>query len=559
MCILMSSMSFLRQLFGFIKDFYGPVYADSLVTLLKAKRYNDVAFIVTYWQMNDFSRLPRKQLDFRLRDRVLSFFISLGMLLQIVVAATLIFVGIKDNIAGWVPFGLAVYIAYPLVWAHIFATIVIIYELFAVLLHPRRIGKSIICYILEMQVKRLRHKNDFLVIAVTGSIGKTSTKMAIARTLGVSRRVLYQKGNYNDRLTVPLVFFERTLPGLYNLSAWLRIFISNERTIRREYPYDAVVVELGTDGPGQIKDFAYLQPDISIVTAITPEHMEYFKTLDAVAVEELAVADFSKLTIVNADDTPEKYLENVRVTTYGTSSDADYEASGYKRNGLSPGTANIRLDGRVTIPAKVMILGDQGVKFALAAAATAHKAGLSPGEIKAGLEHVRPFAGRMQILDGIRGATLIDDTYNATPIAVTAALDVLYATNAPQRIAILGSMNELGDYSPEAHKTVGAYCDSKKLDLVVTIGKDAKEFLAPAAESNGCKVVTCMSPCEAGSVVKQQLRERAVVLAKGSQNGVFAEEALKELLAYKTDENKLVRQSPGWLKTKRKQFPRKVC
>jgi UDP-N-acetylmuramyl pentapeptide synthase len=160
----------------------------------------------------------------------------------------------------------------------------------------------------------------------------------------------------------------------------------------------------------------------------------------------------------------------------------------------------------------------------------------------------------MQILAGKRGSIIIDDTYNASPVAVEAALDVLYATEAPQHIAILGSMNELGEDSATLHSEVGGYCNPKKLDLVVTIGKEAKENLAPVAKNQGCQVETFMSPYEAGRFVATKLQTSGVVLVKGSQNGVFAEEAVKQLLANQSQARKLVRQSSYWLGVKQRQF-----
>lgn len=421
-------------------------------------------------------------------------------------------------------------------------------------LRPKQVGKDLLCRLLEWQVRRLRARHDFKVIAVAGSVGKTSTKLAIAHALEVSRRVIYQSGNYNDRLTVPLVLFGRNLPNLYNLPAWARILLANERTIRLPYFYDIAVLELGTDGPGQMRRFAYLQPELAVVTAITPEHMEYFKTLDAVASEELSVCAFSKQVLVNFDDISPRYLAGKTVTTFGLGEEATYRASGYQPAGLAGGTLDLRLADEPPISAEAQILGEQGVKILLAAAATAHLLGLSRDQIAAGLKEVKSFAGRMQVLPGIEGSTIIDDTYNASPTAVMAALDVLYATEAPQRIAILGNMNELGDYSQKAHQEVGAYCQPSRLDLVVTIGPDAEKFLAPAARATGCQVETFASPYEAGEYVKQHLKPGAVVLAEGSQNGVFAEESLKSLLADPGDAKKLVRQSADWMKIKSGQF-----
>lgn len=419
---------------------------------------------------------------------------------------------------------------------------------------PKKLGREFVCRILEKQVVRLREKHKFQVIAVVGSIGKTSTKLAIAHTLESSRRVMYQTGNYNDRVTVPLIFFGRKLPSLLNVFAWTRIFLLNEAAIRLPYYYETVVVELGTDGPGFIKDFAYVKPDITVVTAITPEHMEFFRTLDAVAAEELTVCEYSEKVLVNADDTPAKYLKGRGVLTYGLEGSPTYKARVLRSLGLGGTEVELELGSIPAFAARARIVGQPGIKIVLAAAATASLAGLNQEEIEAGLKQVEPFSGRMRLLDGIRGSSIIDDTYNASPQPVIAALDVLYAAPASQHVAILGSMNELGDYAEEAHREVGRHCKGDKLDLVVTIGRDAETWLAPEAEKNGCRVKSFMSPYEAGDFVKANIIEGAVVLAEGSQNRVFAEESLKVLLMNKADESKLVRQSDDWLRKKRGQF-----
>jgi UDP-N-acetylmuramoyl-tripeptide--D-alanyl-D-alanine ligase len=162
--------------------------------------------------------------------------------------------------------------------------------------------KHILVAILGNQVRRLRTKNNFKIIGVVGSIGKTSTKLAIAKVLASHYRVRYQEGNYNDIVSVPLVFFGHQIPSLWNVFAWFLIILKNEGQIFFKYPFDFVVVELGTDGPGQINQFRkYLHLDIGIVTAITPEHMEFFGTLDNVAEEEWSVSYFSDLVYANKD------------------------------------------------------------------------------------------------------------------------------------------------------------------------------------------------------------------------------------------------------------------
>src|SRR6185312_10227612 len=111
----------------------------------------------------------------------------------------------------------------------------------------KKLAKLIVATILGWQVRRLRKKNNFTVVAVTGSIGKTTTKMAIAQVLSQSFKVQYQEGNYNDLVSVPLVFFGKDMPNLYNPWAWLTIFWQTFLAAYKPYSYDVVVVELGTD------------------------------------------------------------------------------------------------------------------------------------------------------------------------------------------------------------------------------------------------------------------------------------------------------------------------
>ena len=419
----------------------------------------------------------------------------------------------------------------------------------------KRIGKNMLSSLLEGQVTRLKKRNTITIVAVAGSVGKTSTKMAIAQLLGASKRVQFQTGNYNDRLTVPLIFFGHPEPSIFNVFAWAKILIANERQIRSAYPYDYVVVELGTDGPGQISQFAYLEPDLTVVTAVAEEHMEYFKTLDAVAAEELAVVTFSKQSLLNTDDVSAEYLPATDYASYGTQ-DATYSAVDCTvLPALRGQTFTVQCaNGPVTVSTNM--LGEQGLKICLAAVAVGDMLGLSADELMQGIAAIKPSPGRMQVLQGIKGAAILDDTYNASPIAVRAALDVLYACPAMQRIAILGSMNEMGEASPQMHAAIGEYCDPQKLNQVVVIGKEASAYLAPSAEARGCKVTTFAHPLEAGRYVLEQLQEGAVILAKGSQNGVFAEEAIVPLLANPTDVTRLVRQSAYWQAAKKANLPK---
>ena len=419
----------------------------------------------------------------------------------------------------------------------------------------KKLARSFVVSVLGWQVRRLRRHHDFKVVAVAGSIGKTSTKFAIAQVLSEGLKVRFQKGNYNDLVSVPLVFFGQTILSLFNPFGWFGVFIRNELQIHRNFPYDVVVVEVGTDSPGQIAAFElYLHADVSVLTSIAPEHMEFFIDIDAVAIEELAIQDYSDIILVNADLTAQRYIDQIeRAETYALHNPAMYKVSNFafQSDGVE---FEIQKQNEKFISASHAGISEPHLYSLTAAASVADVLGMSSEEIIAGLEHVKPVSGRMQRLRGINNSTIIDDSYNASPEAVKAALETLYRIEAPQKVALLGNMNELGDFSKQAHTDIGNFCDPPQLDEVITLGPDANEYLAAAAIQKGCKVTQFQTPYQAGEHLREIVKEGAVVLVKGSQNRVYAEEAIKEMLADSNDMAKLVRQSPAWLKKKAKNF-----
>jgi UDP-N-acetylmuramoyl-tripeptide--D-alanyl-D-alanine ligase len=532
---------FLRTLW----DFYGPVYPIVLAQQLKRYYYEIGEYLAWFWQTKTFRRAP----------------VRLGLLgwaivtLYVVLLTALIYLAVLSFQAGRWQLGTALIITYPLVLAHLLTVFVAFVKLVWYVLHPKKLLRWVICCIIEHEVKRLRRKHTFTIVAVAGSVGKTSTKSAIAQLLlAAGKKVQVQEGNYNDRVTVPLVLFGLQLQSLFSPVWWVKTIRQMRRTVRaKTYDFDMVVLELGTDGPGQMRHFDYLRPEIGVLTAVAPEHMEYFKTLDNVADEELTLLSYSQQALVNKDDTDKKYLSGYTYKDYSVTGTADFRTTNRTKESLHGQTVSFVL-GKEKITTAIKYLGKQGATIALAAAGTGKTLGLSTEQIHRGLEQLEPFSGRMQVLRGIKNATIIDDTYNASPVAVKAALDVLYANPAPQRIAILGDMNELGQTSPSEHIAIGEYCNPNEVELIVTIGPESKHYLAPKAQKAGCNVESFDSPYKAGEYVKQQLQEGAVILVKGSQNRVFAEEAIKSLLANPDDESKLVRQSKTWLAQKSKQF-----
>lgn len=400
----------------------------------------------------------------------------------------------------------------------------------------------------------MREKNSGLVvIGVAGSVGKTSTKNAVAKTLSVKYRVAWQEGNYNDVTSIPLVFFNNKMPPLFNPVAWAMLLLNNEKQIRGNYNKEVVVLELGTDHSGDMAQLrGKLKVDYALLTAISPEHMANFADIDDVAKDELIATELADRTLADIDSVDDKYatlIKNLRTISNikGDLVISVGDLKNYRRN------VEFKISDK-TITIKTPLVGRHNISSLGFAAAIGLELGLSDEQLKSGLESIKASEGRMNVLDGKSGSKLIDDTYNSSPHAVKAALDTMYEIKAKSKIAVLGQMNELGSFSKGLHEEAGEYCDPKQIDLVVTVGEDANKYLAKAAEDKGCKVVRCLSPYHAADIVMPFLNSDTVVLLKGSQNGVFTEEATKLLLRNPDDTSRLVRQSDGWAKTKKRQF-----
>ncbi len=404
----------------------------------------------------------------------------------------------------------------------------------------------------EAQTRRLLRTHEFEIVGVSGAVGKTATKLAIATVLRQKYQVLVQHGSFNDEIGLPLACFNIPLPAhILNPFSWIRVLIQMEWRLHRPFPFDVLVIEIGTDAPGEIPHtLTFLKPQIGVITAVTPEHMEYFPDgMNQVAAEEMALVAAVKTVVVNEDAVPSKYRKQYlakhrHVIGYGARAEVHWDKS------------SIVL-AKHKIPVEPHVIGEHMLLTLLAAAAVARELGLSDEQIAAGVAKVHPVSGRMNPLPGVNGSRLIDDTYNSSPDAVVAALATLAKyPGQGRRIAVLGSMNELGDDAPRYHEETGAHAAG--VDLLITIGELANKYLGPAAVKAGLdptRLKTAETPVAAGNFLKSMLTRDDVVLIKGSQDRLYTEEATKLLLANSADAKKLVRQSPFWMAKKRRQFP----
>lgn len=403
------------------------------------------------------------------------------------------------------------------------------------------------------------------LIGVSGSVGKTSTKFAIKNVLEAGgKKVLVHDGAFNDPLASIFVILEEPYPNAQSPISLIKAFLRVRRASKRAVDYDFMVLELGTDTPGEMVQFGkFLTLDYCVVSAITPEHMVNFKSFDDVTKEELQVTKYSKKIIANRDLVPKKYQGDLqggeaKTVWFGTASlnEATIRAGKLVDIGLKT-----KREIRVGVAGKEVYIKSSLLHlhsgFVLAAALlVASECGVSMVAATAGLEDLEVAAGRGRLLAGKKGSIIIDDSYNNVGANVSiASLDLLYEFNTRRRIAVLGGINEMSsDIEQEAHTEVALHLKSKKLEEVVLIGSLAKKYYKPILAMSDIPFKWFANPYKAGNYLQSKLVAGMVVLVKGSQNGIYSEEAIKPLLQDQRDEALLVRQSKAWIEKKRKSF-----
>lgn len=396
---------------------------------------------------------------------------------------------------------------------------------------------------------------EIKLVAVSGSVGKTTTRTNIARILSVTYRVRMLEGTRDTKLSTPLDILGIKYPEKPSPFSWLAVFRAAKMRIKEPSDVDVIIHEFGSDRPGEIIQYAnYLQPAIGVVTGVTPEHIDNFITIEKIAEEELTTANFSSIALINRDDIDGRFanfLTNAAIDTYGTTSAAEYRfeiddfniQTGYTGRVFAPEFAS-------PVKARVNVLGEHSLRPAMAAVATAIKLGMNHNDIVEGLASIRPIPGRMNLLGGMQQSVLIDDTFTSTPASAAVALQTLYALQVPQRVAILGDMNGLGDSAQIEHQRLGSLCDSALLAWVITVGENSEKYLAPYARARGCQVKSFKSALDAGAFAHSVIEKGAAVLINGSADGIYLEEATKILLRETSLDDELVRQSLEWVERK---------
>ncbi len=410
----------------------------------------------------------------------------------------------------------------------------------------KAIFKKIIVEIISFESRIVLKKYKPFIIAVTGSVGKTSTKDAIYTALSTTYKVRKSEKSFNSELGVPLTILGCP-NGWSSFFVWIKNILHGLELIvfANDYP-KYLILEIGADRPGDIRDItSWLHPDISVVTRVgkVAAHVEYFSSPEELAKEKAYLAKGLKkdgILILSSDDeivkgiTSEQAKETIH---FGLNTNAKDIHLAYENGKVVGMSMNLIIEGEEKNIQTRGVVGTHHVYPIIVAAIVAKKVGVPlDAVVKAFESHVPP-RGRMNVLKGKNNITLLDDTYNSSPDAVYSALETLKEIQGNRRVAILGDMLELGKYAVEAHAQVGEAA-RQSAQLVISVGLRSRGMNAQHHFNTSI---------EAAEKVPALLRDGDIVLVKGSQ-GIRMERIVKVLLDPSIDSaNVLVRQEKEWM------------
>jgi UDP-N-acetylmuramoyl-tripeptide--D-alanyl-D-alanine ligase len=419
----------------------------------------------------------------------------------------------------------------------------------------KQIFKKVVVFLLQSEAKLILHKYKPKIIAITGTAGKTSTKDAIALVFASKFNIRKSEKSYNSELGVPLTIIGAK-SAWNNFFQWLLILAQGIKVfLKSEYP-QWLVLEMGVDRPGDMERLIkWIKPNVAVITALaeTPVHVEYFQGPEELSKEKIKLIkelSSEECAILNGDDPAMSNLKGktkAKIITFGFSEGNDLMASNYRLNSKGI-TFKIDYKGNIVPIRMPEVLGRQNVFVALAAIAAGLSQNLNLIEMAETLSKFKSPPGRLNLIKGIKNSLILDDSYNSSPLAVAAALEVLKELPARRKIAVLGDMLELGKFTIDEHKKVGGLVKDCGIDLLFTVGPRSK-FTAEEARAAGFKpdnIFEFSFSDEAKKEVQEKIREGDLLLIKGSQ-AMRMEKITEEIMAQpELKEQLLVRQEKEW-------------
>lgn len=346
-----------------------------------------------------------------------------------------------------------------------------------------------------------RSKFNIPAVAVTGSSGKTTTKEMIASVLGESFQVLKNEGNLNNTIGLPMTVF------------------------RMEKHHTICVFEMGMNKPGEIESLASIvKPDVGIITNVGTAHIEFLGSRENILKAKKEIFTYftvNNTAIINGDDDMLASIHDLpcKIIKYGINNENDLSAKDVKQRGDEGMEFTLNINGNAE-PFFVPLIGVHNVYNALCSIAVGLTMKMEIEKIKKGLARFIPGKMRMEIFSSKNGIRVINDSYNANPDSVSAAIEVLRNMSCRgRRVLILADMMELGEYSEIGHRKVGEKAVQSKVDILITIGEKVKDIRQGALDNDMKEEnIYCFSSNnDAISNLRKILMPYDTVLIKGSR------------------------------------------
>lgn len=399
--------------------------------------------------------------------------------------------------------------------------------------------------ILKILARAIFRKYRPEVIAITGSVGKTTARQAIYEVLKSTYNVGTNIKNYNNEIGIPLSVIGSTTGGK-SLIKWLGIFIKAVSLIvfkNKNYP-EMLVLEFGADKPGDIKYLCSLvDVKVGVVTAVSEAHLEFYENIDQLAKEKsdiIAALPENGYAVLNSDDPRVLTMASqtkAQVITFGTQVGAKIQASNiellqdnFSIKGLSFDVTYENFTENFLMP---KVFGKHFISSALSAIAVGSIYNIDLITISKVLRDFETPPGRMKVLPGIKNTTLVDDTYNSSPAAAFQAVLMLAELQAKnKKYAVLGDMLELGSQSEQLHQNLGQLVWQNKIDYLITVGEKSRDIArgAIAVGMNKDNISSFAASKEAGLFLQQRMKQGDLILIKGSRR-IGMEKIVKEVMA----------------------------
>lgn len=398
-----------------------------------------------------------------------------------------------------------------------------------------------------------------LVVGITGSVGKSSTKEAVALVISRSYFIRKAEGNYNNEIGIPLTIIGAESGGS-SIVAWGKVFLSWLRMMifSTRYP-QVLILEMAIDRPGDMEYLLrFVSVDISVITQISSSHLEFFGSLGNIAKEKgklVSALPENGYAILSFDDKRVMKMQErtkAKVLTYGFGEGAMFRADNIlshhdikQTEGLS---FKLNYSGK-TIPVRLpKIIARHSLSAVLSAVAVGIALKMNLVEIAETLEGFESLPGRLRLLSGKNGMCILDDTYNASPASTVAALETLKEFIAPRKVVILGDMLELGSTARDDHQSLRDSVIASGAHTVIAVGTYMRALAETLHTVGFPQKQLYWFPDEASARISIQniVRSEDLILIKGSQ-GMRMEKITEVLLVDPYDASRLLcRQSEGW-------------